>query len=247
MRVSCLLGRLEKNMTDTTAGNSSQLKVVYSFFGPPGTGKGTVAREAVSKLGFSMVSTGEMLRSEVASGSDVGICIQQTVSRGGLVSDEIVAKIVFNALSQCVNRVFILDGYPRTASQAEAFLSEFPKKFHNVELKVIYFSLASDEIRRRLSARLMCQNKSCQRTYSQLIHQLKIDGFCDHCASPLMRRSDDDGEIVLERLSEYEKHARGVLDVYMRCGIEICELDLLGKSESAVFGQFVSQCGIDRL
>jgi adenylate kinase len=234
-------------MTDMTAGNVSQLKVVYSFFGPPGTGKGTVAREAVLKLGFSMVSTGEMLRAEVARGSELGNCIQQIVSRGGLVSDDIVAKIVFNALSQCVNQVFILDGYPRTESQAEAFLGEFSRKFPLVQLKIVYFSLDADEIRRRLSARLMCQNKACQRTYSQLIHQLKIDGLCDHCESPLMRRSDDDGEIVLERLSEYEKHARGVLAVYQRCGIEICELDLFGKSEAAVFGQFVSQCGIERL
>ncbi|MBM3894051.1 adenylate kinase [Candidatus Dependentiae bacterium] len=231
-------------MIDNAAGSTDQLKVVYSFFGPPGTGKGTVAREAVRTLGFSMVSTGEMLRAEVASGSDLGLFIQQTVSRGGLVSDDIVAKIVFNALSNSVGSVFILDGYPRNESQAEDFLNEFSKKFPSVVFKVVYFSLSSDEIRRRLSARLICQNKRCQQTYSQLIHHLRREGFCDACDSALMRRSDDAGDIVLERLGEYEKHANGVLDVYLRRGVEICELDLFGKSESAVFSQFVSQCGI---
>lgn len=243
MKDSCLLGRLVKNMTDITTGKTSSLKVVYSFFGPPGTGKGTVAREAVEQLGFTMISTGEMLRAEVASNSDLGILVKETITRGALVSDEIVTKIVVNGLRKCQTTAFILDGYPRTASQARTFLDLFPKLFPGVELKVVHFNLTDEEICRRLSARLICKNKACQKTFSLISRKPKIDGICDHCADSLMRRSDDADAIVLERLEEYQKHALQVLAVYIEYKINISRLDLYGKNEEAVFSEFVLKCG----
>ena len=227
-------------MADTT--RLSSLKMVYSFFGPPGAGKGTVAREAVRRLGFQMISTGDLLRAEVARNSDLGNMIRATVARGALVADEIVKELVFNVLKHASVQVFILDGYPRNQSQAEDFLAKFRVDFPDVQFRVVHFDLADSEICARVAARLMCERKTCQATYSLKIHQPKVSGICDLCGASLVRRLDDSDVVVKERLMEYEQLAKGVFLAYDRLGVGVCRLDLFGKSEEVVFQEFVTQC-----
>jgi adenylate kinase len=244
MRDFYLSERLAKNMADMTTGKLTSLKTVYSFFGPPGAGKGTVAREAVRRFGYQMVSTGEMLRAEVASGSLLGQSIRDIVARGGLVSDEIVTKLVFSILQYATVEVLILDGFPRTQRQADVFLNELPHSFPSVQFKVVYFDLAQSEIRSRIAARLTCERKSCQATYSLALHKSKIDGLCDWCGGILARRQDDSDSVLSDRLDEYEQHAQGLIDFYKRTQVDVCRLDPFNKSEEAVFQQFATQCAM---
>lgn len=228
-------------MTENTQ-HKTCLRTVYSFFGPPGAGKGTVAREAARRLGFKMVSTGDLLRAEVESGSDLGQSIRGIIARGGLVSDSIVTEVVFKVLQDACTEVIILDGYPRTKGQASVFANELPKTFPAVQFKVVHFDLAYSEIRRRIAARLTCEKKTCQATYSAKGQQPLVAGMCDWCGGVLIRRQDDTEAIVNGRLDEYDQHAQSLIEFYKQSGIEICRLDPLGKSEEAVFQQFVTQC-----
>lgn len=239
MKVSFHLERRENAMTDT-ASRISSLKKVYSFFGPPGSGKGTVAREAVRRLGYQMLSTGDLLRAEVARESNLGKEIRDIIARGALVSDQIVTTLVFDALRKAAVEVLILDGYPRTRAQAEIFLNKFPKEFPGVEFKVVHFDLADEEIHKRIASRFICEHKACQATYA-----LK-DGFgnktCDACGGRLIRRQDDSASVVSGRLEEYAFHAASTLSEYEKTGVKVVRLDLLGKPEDVVFKAFVSQC-----
>jgi len=228
-------------MTENTQ-HKTCLRTVYSFFGPPGAGKGTVAREAARRLGFKMVSTGDLLRAEVESASPLGKSIREIIARGGLVSDNIVTEVVFNVLHAASTEVIILDGYPRTRGQASVFAHELSKTFPNVEFKVVHFDLSYSEIRRRIAARLTCEKKACQATYSEQGQQTIAQGLCDWCGSRLIRRQDDTETIVDGRLVEYDQHAQNLIEFYHQSGIEICRLDPLGKSEEAVFQLFVTQC-----
>lgn len=228
-------------MTDTTSRISS-LKKVYSFFGPPGSGKGTVAREAVRCLGYQMLSTGDLLRAEVARESDLGKQIRDIVGRGALVSDEIATKLVFDALKATSIPVLILDGYPRTRTQAEIFLSEFPRQFPGVDFSVIHFDLADSEIYKRIAARLICERKTCQATYSLKNGLSELQDSCLACGARLIRRNDDGAAVVKDRLLEYASHAAATLLEYQKSGVKIHRLDPLGKQEDVVFQEFVSQC-----
>lgn len=227
-------------MTDT-ASRISSLKKVYSFFGPPGSGKGTVAREAVHRLGYQMLSTGDLLRSEVAKESDLGKQIRDIVNRGALVSDEIVTTLVFDALKKAAVPVLILDGYPRTRTQAEIFLTEFPRQFPGVDFCVIHFDLADSEIYKRLASRLICERKTCQATYA-LKDGLTLNDACNSCGGLLIRRNDDAESVIKDRLKEYSFHATSTLSEYEKVGVKIYKLDLIGKPEGVVFQEFITQC-----
>ena len=240
MRVFFLLERRENAMTDT-ASRISSLKKVYSFFGPPGSGKGTVAREAVRRLSYQMLSTGDLLRAEVAKESDLGKQIRDIVNRGALVSDEIVTTLVFDALKKAAVSVLILDGYPRTRTQAEIFLREFPKQFPGVDFSVIHFDLADSEIYKRLASRLICERKTCQATYA-LKDGLSVNDACSSCGARLVRRNDDAESVIRDRLKEYAFHAAATLSEYKKVGVKVCRLDLVGKPEGVVFQEFIIQC-----
>lgn len=228
-------------MTENTQ-HMSCLRTVYSFFGPPGAGKGTVAREAARRLGFKMVSTGDLLRAEVDSGSALGQSIRAIIARGALVADSIITEVVFKVLNAASMDVIILDGYPRTIGQARVFATELPRAFPGVQFKVVHFDLAYSEIRRRIAARLTCEKKTCQATYSEQGQHSLVSDTCGWCGGRLIRRQDDSEAIVDGRLEEYDQHAQGLIEFYRQSHIEICRLDPLGKSEEAVFQQFVTQC-----
>jgi adenylate kinase len=185
---------------------------VIIFLGPPGSGKGTQAARLSSELGIPAISTGEMLRRECQSGSALGDAVKAILGSGQLVNDDLINQVVANRLRNCdCDSGCILDGYPRTLSQAR-FLDALLRTMNRSRPVVFDFQISAEEIVSRLSRRRQCG--ACGRSFS-------IDGandaaelFCDGDGSPLVQRADDNPEIVRERLRQYERYSGDLVRYY---------------------------------
>jgi len=183
------------------------------LLGPPGAGKGTQAKLIENRYGLAQISTGDMLRAEVAADSVIGQQARQIMESGGLVSDSILLEMLKSRLQKadCAGG-FILDGFPRTVVQAkalDAMLTGTGQSLHTViELRVKAESLVE-----RIVGRFHCV--SCGETYHDTLHPLRQKGLCDRCGgSQFARRADDTREVVTVRLSAYEQRTAPLLPYY---------------------------------
>ena len=178
------------------------------MIGPPGSGKGTQAAFMRKRLNVPSVSTGNILRAEIAAGSEVGKKAGEFVSKGELVPDDIILKIVERRLSQpdCENG-FILDGFPRTAAQAEAL------ERGGVKIDfVVMMNVSDEEIIRRMAGRRVCGD--CGGSFHITDRPPEKEGVCDTCGGGLFIRDDDAPETVKRRLDTYRKNTAPLLDYY---------------------------------
>ena len=187
---------------------------VFILFGPPGAGKGTQAERLVAEQGYIQLSTGNILRAEKDSGSDLGQQLAEIMDRGDLVPDEFVNEAVKNALAAGTDGPgFLLDGYPRTTGQASALdinLADLGLKVNRViELQVDDAALTD-----RITGRFTCGN--CGAGYHDTFKAPKESGVCDVCGAQdsFKRRADDTAEKVQVRLSAYYAETRPLLDYY---------------------------------
>ena len=177
------------------------------FLGPPGAGKGTIAKVAKEALGVPHISTGDLFRANIKNETELGKRVKEILASGGLVPDEITIKMVENRLSESdCEKGYILDGFPRTIPQAEAL-----SKMSNVE-GVINFVLSEEEIIKRLSGRRMCP--STGRTYHILFNPPKVEGIDDETGEPLIQRDDDKPEAIRHRLELYNEATASLIDYY---------------------------------
>ena len=177
------------------------------FLGPPGAGKGTIAKVAKEALGVPHISTGDLFRANIKNETELGKRVKEILASGGLVPDEITIKMVENRLSESdCEKGYILDGFPRTIPQAEAL-----SKMSNVE-GVINFVLSEEEISKRLSGRRMCP--STGRTYHILFNPPKVEGIDDETGEPLIQRDDDKPEAIRHRLELYNEATAPLIDYY---------------------------------
>lgn len=188
--------------------------MVILLFGPPGCGKGTQSPCITDMLGIPSISTGEMLRAEVAAGTELGKVASEIMASGGLVTDELVNKILINRISRAdAKNGFQLDGYPRTVAQAE-FLDAALRQRGLPEPMVLYFTAPDEVLIQRITSRRQCP--TCGRIYNLLFKKPQRDGVCDVDGTALIQRKDDNEVTVRQRLAAYNELTKPVIEHYSR-------------------------------
>ena len=192
---------------------------VYVFLGPPGAGKGTLGDVFCEKTGVVHISTGQLLRDEMAAGTELGAQVKGIIAAGGLVSDEIVAKMVANRLQKEDIKAHgcLLDGFPRTVPQA-GMLEKILADGGDRMAAVVLIEADREMLMGRLTCRRVCSNKACGATFNVLTLPPKVEGVCDKCGQPLIQRSDDSEETAKKRLAVYESETAPLVDFYDKKG-----------------------------
>ena len=187
------------------------------MLGAPGTGKGTIGKILSHDLNLVHISTGDIFREQIAKGTELGKKIQSHIDTGALVPDDVTIETVkTRLLEDDVKDGAILDGFPRTAAQAEA-LKEFLKENKpNAKRVAIELDVPDDEIIKRVVNRLICTNKSCGAIYNKETKPPKQEGICDICGSELKKRKDDNVETVTKRLEIYHQNSKELIDFYKK-------------------------------
>ena len=206
------------------------------FFGPPGCGKGTYASRIGPKLGILQISTGDIFREAIASGSELGKKAGSYVKEGNLVPDEIVIGIIKERIEQedCRNG-FILDGYPRTIEQAKAL-----EQVTDIDL-VINFILPEEIIIEKTLARRICEK--CGAVYNVADikkHDIEMppllpkkEGVCDKCGGKIIQRKDDNEKTIRDRLEVYRKQSEPLIEYYRNKGL-LKTVNVIGPPEVMV-------------
>ena len=182
------------------------------LLGPPGAGKGTQAQRLQAERGMVQLSTGDMLRAAVASGSPVGLKAKAVMEAGELVSDAIVSALIGERLDDMGEAGAIFDGYPRTRAQAEALDLLLAERSRCLD-HVIELVVDADELVERIVGRFTCTR--CGAPYHDQMKQTTVPGTCDVCGSTeFTRRPDDNEETVRTRLAEYRAKTAPILPYY---------------------------------
>ncbi len=190
--------------------------LVLVLLGPPGAGKGTQGRMLADSEDLLVLSTGDLLRAAVRTGTTLGKRAQGYMRAGELVPDALIDDLMAERLAELDPRSgFILDGYPRTVAQAKA-LTELLGDLARSLTAAVLFDAADDELVRRLSGRRSCP--ACGRVYHVEFGPPVQSGRCDHDGEQLVRRDDDEPETIHNRLAVYRRDTRPVADYYRELG-----------------------------
>jgi adenylate kinase len=193
------------------------------LLGPPGAGKGTQAKRIMERYGIPQISTGDLLRENVALGTDLGLAAKAVMARGELVCDDLVCNMVRQRLLQPdTQRGYILDGFPRTAAQAgwldalldhELFDNSRPTRAWPI---VISLNVDYNQLLLRITGRRTCPTDG--KIYNVHFQPPRVDEICDIDGTRLVIRNDDRLEVIQPRLMAYQEQTRPVVDYYHRTG-----------------------------
>lgn len=177
------------------------------FLGPPGSGKGIASQKIAPIFNIPHISTGELIRQSLKEENQIGKEIKEIMERGELISDEIIIEILKERISnKDCNKGFILDGFPRTITQAEIL-----NQIIDIDIAV-HMNVTDNVVIERNSARITC--KECGKIYNLKDFPPKMQGMCNNCKGEIIRRKDDDLEIMKERLEVYKKQTLPLIDFY---------------------------------
>lgn len=189
------------------------------LLGPPGSGKGTQAALLCRRMNLEHIGTGDLFRAAMRARTPLGIRAEEFVQSGQLVPDSFVNDLVkdyFN--SGGPHGRFVMDGYPRTVAQAEAFDGILAA--HGLDLtRVLFLVVGDDEIINRLSGRWSCPKTGCKATYHTVSNPPRVPGVCDQCGTPLVQRDDDKEETVKARLVVYHRNTAELIPFYRKRGL----------------------------
>lgn len=190
--------------------------MILILLGPPGAGKGTQAERLEKRHGFRQISTGEMLRAEVASGSGIGREAKAIMDRGELVPDNVIVRMLDRRIANEKGHDLILDGFPRTVPQAQA-LDRLLGGRGLALTAVIVIEVDEAVLVERVVGRFICA--TCGATYHDKFHPTRVAGVCDRCGgTTFVRRADDNKETVLARLAAYHSRTAALLPYYRQMG-----------------------------
>ncbi|MDI6888280.1 MAG: adenylate kinase [Methanocellales archaeon] len=191
----------------------------FVLLGPPGAGKGTQAERLAKKYGIPHIATGDILRQSIKERTKSGMIAKSYMDRGELVPDQILIGIIRDRLSSpdC-SKGFILDGFPRTKTQADA-LSSILHRLNQKLDGVINLEVPKEEVIARLSGRRAC--KSCGANYHIQFNPPKEEGKCDECGGQLYQRDDDKEEAIQNRLKVYQRQTETLIKYYKKEGLLI--------------------------
>ena len=186
------------------------------LMGPPGAGKGTQAEKLIREYGIPQISTGDMFRAAVKSGTALGKEAKSYMDKGALVPDSVTVGIVKERLAQddC-KKGWILDGFPRTTAQASAL----DAILHDLGIQltaVLDFNVNRDDLVKRVSGRLVC--RQCGASFHKEFRPPKQEGVCDNCGGELYQRADDNEVTVRERLAVYDTSTKPLIEYYKVSG-----------------------------
>jgi len=197
--------------------------------GPPGAGKGTQAAFLAKNLSIPHISTGDLFRANISQGTELGKKAKSYMDAGQLVPDEVTIGMAKDRMEQpdAVNG-FLLDGFPRNVSQAEAL--DVALKADDVTLDaVLDLEVPEDEVVKRIAGRRICRNDSAH-VFHVTYKQPKTEGVCDTCGGDLYQRDDDKEETVRKRLEVYHTQTEPIIDYYREQGL-VVTISALGKVE----------------
>jgi adenylate kinase len=187
------------------------------LMGAPGGGKGTQARELVKVWNIPQISTGDLLRANVAEGTRVGKVAKEIMGRGELVPDSLVDEMVAARLLQPdTARGYILDGFPRTLGQAQWLDARIAAQIESLPVVAVNIQVNYNQLLRRITGRRNCP--VCQTIYNVYMHPPKQDGICDIEGAELVQRADDTEEVFKERMRAYEALTAPVVEHYRAQG-----------------------------
>jgi adenylate kinase len=187
------------------------------LLGAPGVGKGTQAQLLMAKFGIPQISTGDILRENIAKGTDLGNAAKTLMDHGQLVPDELVNDMVGKRLAAPdVHAGYILDGFPRTIAQARWLDAHLGDSGETAPLIAVSIRVDEKELLRRITGRRICP--TCKRIYNIYSNPPKKDGFCDVDGSQLQHRSDDTEEAFARRMKEYDSQTAAVIAHYRASG-----------------------------
>ena len=183
------------------------------LLGAPGSGKGTQCKQLVKKYGLLHLSSGDILRQERASGSELGKKAQSFMDSGALVPDEIIIEMMIKAIEQASDAGFILDGFPRTVNQAIELDKSLTKAGLKIDI-IINMEVDVKVIEKRITGRRSCP--VCGAVYHIENMKPKVEGKCDNDGTELIQRPDDTLQVVANRLDAYYKQTEPLVDYYKK-------------------------------
>ena len=191
------------------------MKIV--MLGAPGAGKGTQAIMISEKFGLPHISTGDIFRSNIKNGTELGKEAKKYMDEGRLVPDELTVRILLDRVSRedCAGG-YVLDGFPRTIPQAEVLTKELSAMGDAIDF-ALNIDVPDENIVNRMSGRRACVG--CGATYHIKYNAPKVEGVCDTCGEKLILRDDDKPETVLNRLSVYHEQTQPLIDYYEKAGV----------------------------
>jgi adenylate kinase len=213
----------------------SQPKMNIILMGPPGAGKGTQAKRLIETFNIPHISTGDMFREAIKAGTELGLLAKSYIDQGHLVPDDVTIGLVRERLMKPDTDVgYILDGFPRTITQAEA-LDEITALLHKPIEIVLNFEVGEKELIRRISGRRVC--KICGAPYHIDTMKPLKEGICDICGGPLYQRPDDNEVALKTRLDHYYKETSPLLEYYRKKKLLV---ELAGASAKEVLNKKVN-------